>query len=142
VGVTATRARAGERGTAMIELAVVLPVLLMLIFAVGEFGLAFARYQVLTNAAREGAREAVLFRSPCSAPTVDGDVRRVVRTHAEALGIELPDSSIDVAGACTSGTSTVTVSSPYVFRLLPGFARTMTGQVTLVGRSIMRNESR
>jgi Flp pilus assembly protein TadG len=141
VGVT-RRARGAEQGTAMIELAVVLPVLLMLIFAVSEFGLAFARYQVLTNAAREGAREAVLFRRPCTASTVVSDARAVVREHVEAMGIELSDSNIDVAGACTAGNSTVTVSSPYVFRLLPGFASEVGGQVTLVGRSVMRNESR
>jgi Flp pilus assembly protein TadG len=50
----------GERGQAIVELALTLPLLLMVVLGVFDFGLMFQRYEVVTNAAREGARLAVL----------------------------------------------------------------------------------
>jgi Flp pilus assembly protein TadG len=49
-----------ERGAELIEFAMVLPLLLMLIFGIVDFGFMFQRYLVVTNAAREGARMASL----------------------------------------------------------------------------------
>jgi len=49
-----------ERGQAIIELALTLPLLLMIVLGVFDFGLMFQRFEVVTNAAREGARLAVL----------------------------------------------------------------------------------
>ena len=45
-----------ERGQSLVETAVVLPILLLLVAAIVDFGRAFDVYIVLTNAAREGAR--------------------------------------------------------------------------------------
>jgi len=50
------------RGSTLVESAVSLLLLLTLVFGIIEFGHAFNVYQVLTNAAREGARFAV---APC-----------------------------------------------------------------------------
>lgn len=47
-----------ERGTQILELAIALPVMLMLLGAVGEFGRFFYTYSALTNAVRAGARHA------------------------------------------------------------------------------------
>jgi Flp pilus assembly protein TadG len=49
-----------ESGQAIIELALTLPLLLLIIMGVFDFGLMFQRYEVVTNAAREGARVGVL----------------------------------------------------------------------------------
>ena len=54
------RWRAEEQGAQLVEFALVLPLLLLLILAIADFGFMFQRYEVLTNAAREGARLAVL----------------------------------------------------------------------------------
>jgi Flp pilus assembly protein TadG len=56
----ATVKRPPERGQAIIELALTLPLLLMIILGVFDFGLLFQRYEVVTNAAREAARIGVL----------------------------------------------------------------------------------
>ena len=45
-----------ERGQSLVETAVVLPILLLLVAAIVDFGRAFDAYIILTNAAREGAR--------------------------------------------------------------------------------------
>ncbi|SDT97865.1 TadE/TadG family type IV pilus assembly protein [Desulfobacula phenolica] len=52
-----------DEGAALIEFAIVLPLLLILIFGTIEFGLYLFNTQVLTNAAREGARRGVIMRS-------------------------------------------------------------------------------
>ncbi|MGE0130938.1 MAG: TadE/TadG family type IV pilus assembly protein [Blastocatellales bacterium] len=49
-----------ERGQAMVEIAFVLPLFLILVFAIIEMGRAWAAKQALTIAAREGARILVL----------------------------------------------------------------------------------
>lgn len=50
----------GEAGNAVIELAFTLPLLLAIVTGIFDFGLMFQRFEVLTNAAREGARVGVL----------------------------------------------------------------------------------
>lgn len=47
-----------ERGTQILELAIALPVMLMLLGSVAEFGRFFYQYTTLTNAVRAGARHA------------------------------------------------------------------------------------
>ena len=54
------RWRRDDRGTALIEMAFTLPLLLLISIGIIEFGRAFQTWQILTNAAREGARVAVL----------------------------------------------------------------------------------
>src|SRR5437763_12495162 len=49
-----------ERGAAIIETALTLPILLLVCVGIFEFGRAYETSQVLTNAAREGARVAIL----------------------------------------------------------------------------------
>ena len=52
--------RDNERGQAIIEMALTLPLLLLVVLGIFDFGLMFQRYEVVTNAAREGARVGVL----------------------------------------------------------------------------------
>jgi Flp pilus assembly protein TadG len=56
-----TRAqRRRDSGQAVIEMALTLPLLLLIVFGIFDFGFMFQRYEVVTNAAREGARLGVL----------------------------------------------------------------------------------
>ena len=54
------RRLAGQRGQALIETALTLPIVLVISISIFEFGRALQVWQLLTNAAREGARVAVL----------------------------------------------------------------------------------
>src|SRR5262245_23243150 len=56
-----------DRGTALLEMALTLPLLLLVSIGIFEFGRAYQYEQVLTNAAREGARVAVLPGQPVDA---------------------------------------------------------------------------
>lgn len=139
---TQTRSPRSRNGMAMVELVIILPILLMLLFGIVEFGVLFGRWQTLSNAAREGARTAVVFRSDCVAATVDAEVRQRVKDYAAPLGIVLTDGDISVSGTCGASTtnSTVTVTLPFEFEVLPGFATSVNPTIDLVGNSVMRNE--
>jgi len=55
------RHRGGSaRGNALVEFALVLPLMLLVFAGIVDFGFLFQRHEVLTNAVREGARVAVL----------------------------------------------------------------------------------
>ena len=131
-------------GTSIVEMALVLPLLLILIFAIGEFGVAFTQWQTLTNAAREGARVGVLFRGPsCNAGTVAGEIQQTVDDYVEASGLTTGDVSLTPApsGVCGGSGTPLTVSArvPYEFQMLPGLAG-LQPQITLGATSVMRNE--
>src|SRR5512134_641859 len=49
-----------QRGAALLETAITLPIILFVCVGIFEFGRAYQTWQVLTNAAREGARVAVI----------------------------------------------------------------------------------
>ena len=49
-----------KRGSATVEMAIVTPILLTLVFGIIEYGWVFTVRQAMTNAAREGARVAIL----------------------------------------------------------------------------------
>ncbi len=50
------RKEKGQRGQAMVEFALVLPLLLIITFIIIDFGFAFSQWVIITNATREGAR--------------------------------------------------------------------------------------
>ncbi|MDO8689215.1 MAG: TadE/TadG family type IV pilus assembly protein [Dehalococcoidia bacterium] len=50
-----------ERGEALVEFAILAPVLILLLFAMVDFGRVFDAWVISTNAAREGARYAAVY---------------------------------------------------------------------------------
>ena len=70
-----------ERGAELVEFAFVFPTLLLVMLGIIDFGFLFQRYEVVTNAAHEGARVAIL---PGYA---DADVSARVDQYLAAAGI-------------------------------------------------------
>src|SRR6476646_6114762 len=66
-----------DRGQAMVEFIIVLPVMLFLIFMIAYAGIGFERYARVTNAARVAARAAAVARfqgiDPCDAAQTAAD---------------------------------------------------------------------
>ena len=54
--------RGGQRGAAAVEFALVMPLLLLLVFGIIDFGLMINEKTVVANAAREGARDGAISR--------------------------------------------------------------------------------
>ena len=85
-----------RRAGAVVEMAVVSPLLLMMIFGVIEFGNSFMVRQIITNAAREGARTAAI--QPVADDTA---IRSAVRDAMSSIsGIALPDGNIKITHWC------------------------------------------
>ena len=52
----AEKGQRGEKGQALVEFALLVPIFLMLLFAIVDFGMGFHSWITVTNSAREGAR--------------------------------------------------------------------------------------
>jgi Flp pilus assembly protein TadG len=126
----------GERGTALIEFALVLPFVICLTFAVIDLSRAFFVKNVLYQAAREGVRTAVVVTA-ADADVVQARVRQVMSAA------NVPVSSI-VIGAPVDRQISVTVSSSFNW-LFPGvFNWTGAGfasSTTLQATAWMRKET-
>jgi Flp pilus assembly protein TadG len=60
-GSDAKRGMRSERGAVAVEFAILLPVFLLLVFGICDFGHAYYMKQLVTNASREGARYGVRY---------------------------------------------------------------------------------
>ncbi len=128
-----------DRGSAAVEFALVLPLLLMVVLGIVEFGLLLYREAMLATASREGARAGVVLRTP--KPTA-GDIQAVVQNVLANAGVSSDRTSITVTGSGGSfGTDlTVVVEQPYRFLFLPNLVPGMKASITLVGKTVMKNE--
>ena len=100
-----------EQGQSLAEVALIVPLLLLLLVGVADFGRAFYSYIAITNAAREGARHGTRFPSPLLEGSVAA-IKEVVKGELVEQGIAIADDMIDVDSS--SGSSiTVTVIHPF-----------------------------
>jgi Flp pilus assembly protein TadG len=114
-----------ERGTALIEFTLVLPLLLLFTLAVLDLSRAFLAKNVLHQAAREGVRMRVVMLAQPSSDDI-ALVEQRVREVAESAG--LAPSQISVSAVPAAGMDTVSVTAPFTF--------TFPGLFQLVGVSL------
>jgi Flp pilus assembly protein TadG len=138
------RSQAPERGTTTVEAAIILLAFLMSIFAVFEAGRFINTYQVLTNAAREGARLAVtpLYGTNTLPPT--SEIQDRVNQFLSSGNISGATTTVNpavsvVTGSVTTTYTQVTVQLPYQVITVPSFFNALN--VTLTGEALMRNET-
>ncbi|MBB0991496.1 pilus assembly protein [Dietzia sp. SLG510A3-30A2] len=122
-----------DRGSAAVEFALVLPILLLLAIGILEFGRAYHVQTTLSNAARDGVRVMALQDSATAARATAAD-------SAPSLTLTLTDAMIDVTpSSCSSATTApgqVSVTISYPFALVSGFLP--IDDLTLTGRGTMR----
>jgi Flp pilus assembly protein TadG len=138
-----------ESGAELIEFSLTLPLLLLIVLGIIEFGLMFREYEVVTNAAREGARIAIL-------PSyTDADVRARIDDYLGTAGLNLSNrrivpnpivpvtSLVNGAGSPCISVVPVTVeydhAVPFVSGIATYFGATI-GTMTLRATSRMRRE--
>ncbi|HZJ33159.1 MAG TPA: TadE/TadG family type IV pilus assembly protein [Vicinamibacterales bacterium] len=143
-----------EKGAALVETAFALPIMLLVCVGILEFGRAYQTWQVVTNAAREGARVAIL------PDYADASVSARVKTYLKNGG--LPAAVVDSAatkvlitattipvnatGTVTAAASRIVVEYPFEFMVLQPVAQlvvngSLAGQpFTMRMTTIMRNE--
>jgi Flp pilus assembly protein TadG len=97
-----------EEGASMVEFALVLPLLLLLVFGIMEAGWAFAQQVEVRNAAREGARLAVVdFPTPGS-----GDSSAIVTEVCARASLSADRATVSIRDT-GSNSAQVTVAQDY-----------------------------
>ena len=120
----------GERGAAAVEFALVVPLLLVLLFGIVEFGKTLNTQATLSAAAREGARTMALANDAAAA--------RAAVQNADGT-LNLATSAISVSpGTCTGASTTQLVTVTITYRQV--FASGLVGRtgVDLTGTAAMR----
>lgn len=138
-----------DDGQSAVEFVLVLPLFLALVIGIVEFGNAWRTYQITTNVAREGARQAIL---PGSS---EPGVRETVMSRLDGSGLDTTRADVvfnDGAGlcstvGCTGQPEEVQIDFEYTFNVLDGVMRLLCGDcadsygtLTMTTESVMRNE--
>lgn len=136
-----------ERGVALVEFALVLPLLLLLLFAMLDFGKAFNYWIDQTHLANEGARWAVVNKNPGG-----GTLQNYIQQQADTPelrngGTASVPSPLQICISFPSGTANVgdpvhvTASATYNWIPFIG-SRIGFAQTTISGSATMRLEAR
>jgi Flp pilus assembly protein TadG len=127
-----------ERGASAVEFALLLPLLMMILFGIIEFGMALYRQAILTNASREGARLGIVQSVPA---ITDAQINTRIDTYLTAAGIA-PGSvtrAISPIVPVTGTPVTVTLTLPYTYVVLPGLT-SITPTINLTASTVMSHE--
>ncbi len=147
------RSRKGQRGQSLVELAFMLPTLLIVVFGIIDFGMGLRSYIALTNATREGARYATVGNTAGTYPTnCDGTTGTTVigRVCVTVQPLKVADmQSVTVTYPTGQGPGkSVVVAATYRYNFVTpigAFVRFFTGgtfpaYLTLSASSNMRQE--
>lgn len=134
----------GDSGQALVEFALVAPLMLILLLGMVEFGRAWNTYQTVTDAAREGARiAAVNSKQNLSADSVFHAVRKALAAaRLDSAAATIDTSGYNFAPADENEAVRISVTYPYSFTFLRPFLRWTTQQasISLQTAVVMRNE--
>ncbi len=109
-----------ERGQAVVELAILLPVLILILMAIFEFGRVMNAYMIVTHASREGARAAAV-------GIQDAEVVTRVENFSSTLNDANITVTIDPLHASRSTGDTVTVTVEYDIDVITPIIGAITG---------------
>jgi Flp pilus assembly protein TadG len=142
------RSREGERGQALVEFALILPIILLVMVGMLEFARAWNLHQVMTDAAREGARRAAIADGNSKNPQTQDSVKAAMWSYMAQAGYDPKYTNIKTGtpapivmqgpGGTGSGTwkntgdfVVVTLACPYRFAILPTRPITMRTSFTM-----------
>jgi Flp pilus assembly protein TadG len=131
-----------QRGASLVEFALVLPILLVLIFGIIEFGVLLYDKAVITNASREGARYGIVYAYPARLNTTQ--INQIALNYCQNNLISLGGASTPaITSSSCAGTGspiTVSVTYDYNFLVLPNFIQSLSGPINLRADTTMRCE--
>jgi hypothetical protein len=140
-----------QKGGALVEFALVLPLLLLLVLGIIEFSLLLYNKAMITNASREGARFGILYSlDRANSTAMDADIKDVALNYCQnylvTFGSAEPIPSV-IQGPCTKGGDLLEVQVTYEYEflvfpeILAGFfGGQNTGNIQLSANTIMRCE--
>lgn len=130
------RSKMDERGAAAVEFAFIVPVLIVLVLGIAEFGRAYNVQTTLTQAARAGVRSAALYNNPATA-------RQAAKDAALPM-LTLTDSQVSFTPGTTPLCPTTTSTSPApnvsvtITYPLPFMTSFFGSSITLKGKGVMK----
>lgn len=131
------RRRRSGRGQALVEFALVMPIFILLLVAIFDLGRAVFAYNTLTNAAREGARIAIVNQYQ---PSI------IARAKQQTAIVELNDPSVTVNFYQVNADGTPNTSTPCALSQIAvgcmasvSFEATYQPITPLIGNIIFRN---
>lgn len=123
-----------NRGQALVETALVLPIILLILLGIIDFGLMFNNYLMLGNASREGARTAAVGAS-------DSEITSLVANVAATLDVSKITVTITPSQAYRKKGDEVVVTVDYDYNMItPIISSIVPGPLHLSSRSVMRIE--
>ena len=131
-----------QRGSAAVEFAIVLPIFLLLVFAIIEFGFILYDKAVITNASREAARAGVVLKTDKLDAT---QIAAVATSYCSSYLISFkasnpPVPTVSGAKGAFGTPLTVTVTYTYYGLGLGTLLSPISGPLTLTGTTVMNNE--
>jgi Flp pilus assembly protein TadG len=142
------RSARSEDGVALVEFALILPVLALMFFGMLDFGKAFNYWIDETHLANQGARWAVVNKNPASSGTLQEYIRDQATTgELRDGGTESLADPVQVCVSFPNGTSNVgdpvrvTLTATYRWLGLIT-AQTSLTETTITGSATMRLEAR
>src|SRR5688500_2902455 len=103
------------RGAAIVEFALVVPILFLIVWGIISFSRAYQRLNALTSSLREGARMASTLDSLSSLASRRTQVRAHMRVFSTAFGYAVDTSLVNVTADAVSGPLRVTVVNYPIF---------------------------
>ena len=106
-----------QRGAAVVEFALILPILLILLVGTIDASLALYDKAVITNASREGARAGIVARSPS---LTDAQIQQIVQNYLQGALVSLGSTSalpaVQIQKGIWNGDPTLQVTVRYTFQ--------------------------
>jgi Flp pilus assembly protein TadG len=126
-----------ESGASAVEFALLLPVLMMILFGIIEFGFALYQQSILTNASREGARLGIVQSIPA---ITTAQINAAIDNYLTPAGINPANvTRVIVAGGATGTPVSVALTLPYTFMVLPNLTA-LPPMINLTANTVMRHE--
>lgn len=128
------KALKNQRGQALVEFAIILPLLLLLVMGIMEFGIMLNSYLTVRNVSREGARAGIVGGS-------DVEIRNtIVSTSPNLEGSNLTVNIMPAEVSRKSG-DTLTVQLIYKYELIvPIISNLLGNEINLKAQTSMRME--
>lgn len=138
-----------KTGASVVEFAFVLPLLLVIVFGIVEFGTLLYNQQIITNASREGARKGIVAQQPRVPGHGAGSIDETIQKYCSARlftfsGIknppqtEFPDGHN--SGAVFGDDLKVRVTYNFEFLVIPNFIPGINKLRTLRAETLMKYE--
>lgn len=113
-----------EHGAVAAEFALLLPLLLIILFGIIEFGMMMYGREIVTNAAREGARAGIVQGPP---KRTAGEITTIIDNYLTGTGVNPADVQLVPTGAGLTNPSTLTVSGTYFYSFMVPVIPTLVG---------------